>query len=90
MIDIIVSIDEDYYKILKDDVEKGMDYLPCVLIAKGIPLPKNHGDLKDYSQLDDHIWKLNSNGYEITRYEYKLIDNVMFEMPTIIKGQGGK
>lgn len=46
---LIVDIDEDYYKIIKHDVDNGMDYLPCVLIANGIPIPDNatNGDVID-------------------------------------------
>ena len=44
---IVIDIDEDYYKMIKHDVNNGMDYLPCVLIGKGTPLPKNHGRLID-------------------------------------------
>ena len=35
---IVINIDQDYYEIIKYDVDKGMAYLPCVLIANGIPL----------------------------------------------------
>lgn len=37
---IVIDIDEDYYEIIKHDVDRGMDYLPCVLIANGTPLPQ--------------------------------------------------
>lgn len=42
---IMIEIEEDYYKIIQHDVEHGMDYKPCVLIANGTPLPKGHGRL---------------------------------------------
>ena len=44
---LIIDIDEDYYKIIKHDVDNGMDYLPCVLIANGTPIPDNatNGDV---------------------------------------------
>ena len=31
--------------------------------------------------LDDTILRLNNDGWEITRHEYKLISNVLYEMP---------
>ena len=52
---IVIDIDEDYYKILKHDVESGMDYRPCVLIANGTPLPKGHGRLKDENEIKQMI-----------------------------------
>lgn len=50
---IVIDIPEDYYKIIKHDVECGMDYRPCVLIANGTPLPKRHGRLIDADVLAD-------------------------------------
>lgn len=47
---IVIDIDEDYYELIKHDVKNGMDYLPCKLIANGIPLPKGHGDLIDVNR----------------------------------------
>jgi hypothetical protein len=38
---IVIEISEDYYELIKDDVEHGMDYLPCVLIANGTPLEEH-------------------------------------------------
>ncbi len=35
---IVIDINEDYYELIKADVEHGMNYLPCVLIANGTPL----------------------------------------------------
>lgn len=39
--------------------------------------------LIDADALETVITQLNENGWEITRGEYKLIDNVLFEMPTV-------
>lgn len=50
-IQLVVEIEERYYEIIKNDVERGMDYMPCVLIANGTPLPKGHGDLIDKSKI---------------------------------------
>lgn len=59
-IQLVVEIEERYYEIIKNDVERGMDYMPCVLIAKGQLLPKGHGDLVDRDAINDrfyNIWK---------------------------------
>ena len=39
--------------------------------------------LIDADALETVITQLNENGWEITRNEYKLIDRVLFEIPTI-------
>lgn len=39
--------------------------------------------LIDADKLDDTIMRLNEEGWEITRAEYKRIDGVVFEMPTV-------
>lgn len=39
--------------------------------------------LKDYDILSAHILDLNEQGWDIRRVDYKLIDNVMYSMPTI-------
>lgn len=49
---IVIDINEDYYKMIKYDVDRGTDYLPCVLIANGTPLPKHHGRLIDADALN--------------------------------------
>lgn len=43
---LFIEIDNDYYEILKHDVDKGMDYLPCVLIANGTPLDRIIADIE--------------------------------------------
>lgn len=43
---IVIDIDEEYYELLKNDVERGNDYKPIVIIANGTPLPKGHGICK--------------------------------------------
>ena len=39
--------------------------------------------LIDADTLDETVWRLNAEGWEITRGEYKRIDAVVFEMPTV-------
>lgn len=52
---IVIDIDERYYEIIKNDVERGMDYRPFVIIANGTPLPKGHGDLIDRRSFRENI-----------------------------------
>lgn len=54
----------------------------------------DHGDLVDRGALEDTVLRLNfpeeypsddvEESWEITRGQYKLIDNVLFEMPVVI------
>jgi hypothetical protein len=52
---IVIDIDKNYYEMIKHDVNNGMDYLPCVLIAKGTPLPKGHGRLIDADKFEKRL-----------------------------------
>ena len=55
---VIIDISEDYYEIIKHDVQGGNDYLPFKLIAKGTLLPKGHGDLIDRGKTVERICKV--------------------------------
>lgn len=79
---IVIDIDKNYYEIIKHDVNNGMDYLPCVLIAKGTPLPKNHGRLIDAYDMKD-IEFINKGDYNSTRTIREWIDSA----PTIIEAE---
>ena len=74
---IVIDIDEDYYEIIKHDVDKGMDYLPCVLIAKGAPLPKGHGRLIDADKI--------SFSQFFDAGDYAQARRGIYEAPTIIE-----
>ena len=37
---IVIDIPEDYYRIIKNEVEHGHDFKPYKLIANGTPLPE--------------------------------------------------
>lgn len=86
---IVIDIPEEMYKRVCDldayVLGDADDILIENAIANGTPLPKGHGRLIDADMLDDVIMQMNENGSEITRYEYKMIDDVLFEMQTIIK-----
>ena len=78
-IQLVIEIEERYYEIIKNDVERGMDYMPCVIIAKGQPLPKSHGRLID------------ADSIKYDDYENLLIrSETIMRTPTIIeKYRGG-
>ena len=45
---IVIDIDEEYYEIIKHDVNVNHnDFKPYNIIATGTPLPKEHGRLID-------------------------------------------
>ena len=73
---LVIDISENYYEILKYDVEHGNDYKPIVLIANGTPLPKGHGDLIDRNEVIKSLFDY-FNGKTIGQ----CIDNT----PTIIE-----
>lgn len=50
-----------------------------------VEIPKPHGRLIDADALGETIFKINLEEPYITRNDYKLIENVLFEMPTIIE-----
>lgn len=80
---LIIDIDEDYYELLKSDVERGNDYKPIVIIANGKPLPKGHGRLIDAIHLKGMIFTeadmLNSHTC------YNSIIGLLNNAPTIIE-----
>ena len=77
---LIIDIPDEYYFLILRDVEDfGNDYKPLVLIAKGIPLPKGHGDLIDRDRCLNYAWSnfwkqededRKIEGYEILRDEF--------------------
>ena len=88
---LVIELEENVYDAMKNCAtntkHRSDKHLLGILwnsIVNGTPLPK-HGDLKDYDTLDDTVVRLNSEGWQITRNEYKLIDRVVFEMPTLIE-----
>ena len=82
---IVIDIPEEQYNSRDYRVALISNIGEITYIGKGTPLPKGHGRLIDADVLDDVIMQMNANGAQITRYEYKVIDNVLFEMPTIIE-----
>lgn len=55
-VDLVIKIDEEYLKDIKKCVNNGdIDYEPWVAIAKGIIIPKGHGDLIDRRELKTHF-----------------------------------
>lgn len=78
---IVIDIDEDYYKIIKHDVDQGMDYKPCVLIANGTPLPRHHGRLIDENKVIDEIVCEEIDG----RYYDVIYAHSVYDAETIIE-----
>lgn len=87
---LIIEIDERYYEIVKREVEaKRWDFIPCTLIANGIPLPKGHGRLIDADELKADCYSIvDPKGIysELKIIEDYYIDNA----PTIIEADGGR
>ena len=52
---VVIDIDEAYYTIIKNDVERGMDYKSCVIIAKGKP----------YKELETGNWIEKEDDYDV-------------------------
>ena len=68
-------------EIIKNDVERGMDYKPFVIIAKGHLLPKGHGDLKDHNDIINSLFDF-INGK-------KTIGQCIYDAPTILEADKG-
>lgn len=47
---IVIDIEERYYELLKYNVEKGLNYMPCVIIAKGEPLPDDDNEYQRFAE----------------------------------------
>ena len=53
---LLIDIEEDYFEILKDNIDKGFDYKPYSIIAKGQPYKElNTGNWIDDTSLGYHI-----------------------------------
>lgn len=79
---LVIEIDEDYYEIIKHDVEVyHNDFRPFRLIANGTPLPKGHGDLITKEQAIDLVefYQLNPQHFDFVN----LIDEIKDEKPII-------
>lgn len=66
---IVIDIDEDYYRIIKYDVNNGMDYKPCVLIANGTPLDNKINKIK--KDIDAQFLCKDCERYNLCNYYYK-------------------
>ena len=86
---IVINISEKEYNYYRDASNFWGYSKLREIIVNGTPLPKGHGRLIDADTLDDVVMRMNENGAQITRNEYKLIDNVIFEMLTIIEADKG-
>ena len=91
---IVIDIDDDYYEIIRHDVEHGNNYNPWVSIANGIVLPKGHGRLKDEDEvikaIEDRVAFLKENDACFMRLRKDIdilgcIPKIRTEVPTIIE-----
>lgn len=66
------------------------DYRYGTYVGSAVPVPP-HGRLIDKDTLEDVVMRLNwtERDMRITRGEFKLIDAVLFEFPTIIEAEEG-
>ena len=80
---IVIEIDEKYYKFIKELVENfDYNYTPWNLIANGTPLPKGHRRLIDADELYENteICHSDEDGYACVRWKD------INDAPTIIEG----
>lgn len=94
---LIIDIDKTYYEYVKYHVKVNLnDFLPYILIAKGVPLPKGHGQLKDVDAIHKEIEKLqngiskNGNKVHISKDQYKgmcYARGIINEAPIIIEAE---
>lgn len=59
----------------------------CNQIAEAVEVTSPHGRLIDADKLKDVCFDLNNNRWEITRTDYKRINNVLFNFPTVIESE---
>lgn len=86
---LVIDINEEYYEMLKYDVEHGNDYVPVKLIANGTPLPKGHGRLIDADIIKDFKNKIKDykKDYKFTHEEiFNILERYEIKYaPTIIE-----
>lgn len=91
---VVIDIDENYYEILKHDVKVNhMDYIPCVLIANGTPLPKGHGRLIDADSIYQIVRPIGQSDAEwgmTAETAIRLIYDTFNKAPTIIEADKGE
>jgi hypothetical protein len=77
-IEVVIKIDEEYYNTIKDMADVGLG-TGDTAIANGVPLPKEHGDLKDVDFLKNQfpIWVNNVSSL--------IVYKTLLKAPTIIK-----
>lgn len=91
---VVIDIpDETYNQIIEESKlsPRNLDYFER-RIAKGTPLPKGHGDLKDADKIANEVnalkdnWDRYGNEYESGRYEsYDYAVDMINDAPTIIE-----
>lgn len=72
-----------YCEVTKDEVLRAKRSSDCPLVE----LPP-HGRLIDADAVQETVLKLVEGGWDITRNDYKRMDGILFECPTIIEAEG--
>ena len=81
---IVVTIDDEYYELLKHNVEVyHSDYVPVKLLAQGTPLPKGHGRLIDADKAIDEYGHYKKSHY----YDATDLEDILNECETIIEAE---
>lgn len=90
-IEVVINIPQKAYEQIVGFPQQtaGVDILILhKILQEGKVLPKGHGRLIDADAFDETVYRLNfetEESWEITRSEHKLINSVLYEMPTIIE-----
>lgn len=81
---IVIDIPKEYYENLLNNNRFSSEEIPIVslAVASGIPLPQNHGDLKDM----DDIYEALEGWNDDTGW---IVDAIDFQTETIIKADKG-
>ena len=68
MVELVIKIDENFYKTIKDNKSNLYGGRVYEMIRKGIPLPKEHGDLVDRDSINCRFYDI---GKELESYSNK-------------------
>lgn len=82
---VVIDIPKEYYENLLKNCRFSSEEIPIVslAVASGIPLPQNHGDLKDM----DDIYEALEGWNDDTGW---IVDAIDFQTETIIKADEGE
>ena len=96
---LIIDISEETYNAVIDDEWIDSEYINNIInsIQNGTPLPKEHGRLGDLDKLERIMYrKAFETDSDMQKWDsgcwirYKMFENSMEEMPTIIEADKGE